>query len=87
MNTSSDPARQLAGIRQRLEELSTEMLGLIHTYDLDATDPLLVIPVAREKIRAHDDYVRFLELSLEGRILGEVAEHLEQAVKDGPVRH
>ncbi|WP_085902761.1 hypothetical protein [Kiloniella majae] len=64
-------------IQKRLETLSQELITLIQEYQLDAQDPLDVIPVAREKVSKKDDYIRFLELSLEGRLLGEAAQHLE----------
>lgn len=38
-----------------------------------------MIEAARKCIADRDDYVRFLELSLEGRILGEVADALAKA--------
>ncbi|KLN61406.1 hypothetical protein WH96_07180 [Kiloniella spongiae] len=64
-------------IQNRLEILSQELMALIQEYQLDAQDPLDVIPVARQKVSNKDDYIRFLELSLEGRLLGEAAQHLE----------
>ncbi|WP_120496531.1 hypothetical protein [Kiloniella sp. EL199] len=66
-------------IQQRLEALSQELIVLIQEYQLDAQDPLDVIPVARQKVSDKDDYIRFLELSLEGRLLGEAAQHLESS--------
>tara|TARA_R110002096_G_scaffold214083_8_gene401801 strand:- start:13640 stop:13894 length:255 start_codon:yes stop_codon:yes gene_type:complete len=73
----------LTTIRQDLEKLSGEMLTLIQKYNLDATNSLDIISTARQKITDPKDYVRFLELSLEGRILGEAATALEDAtVKD-----
>tara|TARA_R110002072_G_scaffold163399_2_gene316032 strand:- start:435 stop:689 length:255 start_codon:yes stop_codon:yes gene_type:complete len=73
----------LTTIRQDLEKLSGEMLTLIQKYNLDATSSLDIISTARQKITDPKDYVRFLELSLEGRILGEAATALEDAtVKD-----
>ncbi|KKJ77602.1 hypothetical protein WH95_07995 [Kiloniella litopenaei] len=66
-------------IQKRLEILSQELIALIQQYQLDAQDPLDVIPVAREKVSQKEDYIRFLELSLEGRLLGEAAQHLEAA--------
>ncbi|NOZ43224.1 MAG: hypothetical protein GXP02_08705 [Alphaproteobacteria bacterium] len=69
----------LTNIRKALDEISGEMMALIQQYDLDATTALDIIPVARRKISLPKDYTRFLELSLEGRILGEAATALEQA--------
>lgn len=69
----------LTKIRRKLERISAEMMRLIEKYNLDAANALEIIPVARRKITAPQDYVRFLELSLEGRILGEAAAALEEA--------
>lgn len=66
-------------IRKELDLISSEMMRLIQKYNLDATSPLEVIPIARQKISPQKDYIRFLELSLEGRILGEAATALEKA--------
>jgi len=75
---SSEP-QTLTSIRKELEELSSEMILLIQKYGLDATNSLEIIPVAKKKISEPKDYIRFLELSLEGRILGEAAAALEKA--------
>jgi len=69
----------LTGIKKQLNSISGEMMGLIQKYQLDATNALDIIPVARQKISDPKDYTRFLELSLEGRILGEAASALEKA--------
>jgi hypothetical protein len=69
----------ITNIRKELEGISAEMMGLIQKYNLDAKNALDIIPVARRKITRTADYVRFLELSLEGRILGEAAAALEKA--------
>ncbi|PCJ31904.1 MAG: hypothetical protein COA93_10195 [Alphaproteobacteria bacterium] len=74
---SSEP-QTLTSIRKELEELSSEMILLIQKYGLDATNSLEIIPVAKKKISEPKDYIRFLELSLEGRILGEAAAALEK---------
>ncbi len=70
--TVTQHAQSIAEIQKRLDALSAEMIELIRTYGLDATDPRDVIATARRKISIPADYVRFLELSLEGRILGEL---------------
>ena len=57
--------------RKKLDQITAEMLGLIRKYDLDAASPFDVIEVARAKITDQNDYIRFLELSLEGRIYGD----------------
>jgi len=69
----------LTSIRKELEIISAEMIRLIQEYNLDAPSALDIIPVARRNISDPKDYTRFLELSLEGRILGEAAAALEQA--------
>ena len=60
-------SKTLADLQAHLERVSQEMIALIRAYDLDATSPFDVIAVARRKITKPEDYVRFLELSLEGR--------------------
>ncbi len=69
----------ITNIRKELDKISTEMMELIQQYNLDATSALDIIPIARRKISRQKDYIRFLELSLEGRILGEAATALEKA--------
>ena len=69
----------LTTIRHELDNISEKMMGLIKKYNLDATNALEIIPIARQKITDQKDYIRFLELSLEGRILGEAATTLEKA--------
>ncbi len=64
-------------IKKELEQVSSKMVELITLYDLDVSTPLEIISTARKKIDKHDDYVLFLELSLQGRLLGETAEHLD----------
>ncbi|MCC9622580.1 hypothetical protein LPB41_12845 [Thalassospira sp. MA62] len=68
--------------RKKLDEITQEMLGLIRTYGLDAASPFDVIEVARAKIDNKDDYIRFLELSLEGRIYGEYADALQKQLDE-----
>lgn len=69
----------LTTIRKDLEKISSQMMQLIQKYNLEAANALEIIPVARRKISDPKDYTRFLELSLEGRILGEAATALENA--------
>ena len=64
-------------IKKELDSVSAEMVALISQYALDVSTPLRVIPTAREKITDDKDYMRFLELSLQGRLLGESVEHLD----------
>lgn len=68
----------ITNIRKELNKISTEMVELIRKYNLDAVNALEIIPIAQQKITAQKDYIRFLELSLEGRILGEAATALEK---------
>ncbi|WP_417317810.1 hypothetical protein [Emcibacter sp.] len=70
----------LTNIRAELDRISKEMIELIQKYSLDASSSLEIIMVARERISEQQDYIRFLELSLEGRIYGEAAEMLEKAI-------
>ncbi len=76
-------------IRKELEKISTEMLTLIRQYELTATSQLDVIEMARERITDKRDYIRFLELSLEGRIYGEAAEAIEKLENEqaGEIKH
>lgn len=83
MTDISPPAPPaLSDLQAHLEQVSQEMIGLIRSYDLDAATPFEVIPVARKKITKQGDYIRFLELSLEGRIYGEAASALMEAQKN-----
>lgn len=66
-------------IKKELDLISAEMMQLIQKYNLDAATSMEIIPVAKHKITSPKDYTRFLELSLEGRILGEAATALEKA--------
>lgn len=74
-------------IRKELEIISQEMLALIQKYQLSATSQLDVIEMARAKISNKDDYIRFLELSLEGRIYGEAAAAIENKEKQSQHLH
>ena len=69
----------ITNIRKELETISQEMLELIKKYQLTASSQLDVVEMARENITDKDDYIRFLELSLEGRIYGEAAAAIEKA--------
>ena len=69
----------ITSTRKELDIISSEMMGLIQKYSLDAATSMDIIPVARQKITSQKDYIRFLELSLEGRILGEAVTALEKA--------
>ena len=66
-------------LHNRLQRISAEMVALIEKYNLVAEHPLEIIPAARACITDRDDYVRFIELSLEGRLIGEVSQHMENA--------
>lgn len=69
----------ITNIKKELDIISSEMVKLIQKYNLDAASAMEIIPVARQKITQQKDYIRFLELSLEGRILGEAVTALEKA--------
>jgi hypothetical protein len=64
----------LAKIQGELNRISAEMITIINKYGMNASNPLEVISIAREKITNKADYIRFLELSLEGRIYGDYGE-------------
>ncbi|KZC98136.1 MULTISPECIES: hypothetical protein [unclassified Thalassospira] len=68
--------------RKKLDQITAEMLGLIRKYGLDAASPFDVIEVARAKITDQNDYIRFLELSLEGRIYGEYGDALQKQIDE-----
>lgn len=65
-------------IRKQLDIISEEMVALIKKYKLSAESQLDVIDMARNSIDNTTDYIKFLELSLEGRIYGEAATAIEQ---------
>lgn len=69
----------ITNIKKELDKISLEMMKLIQKYSLDAATSLEIISVARREITRPKDYIRFLELSLEGRILGEAVTALEKA--------
>jgi len=66
----------LSELRRRLIAVTEEMTALIRVYELHAFDPLDVIEHAKKRIKLPNDYVRFLELSLQGRILADEGERL-----------
>jgi len=72
----------IGNIQKELNIISKEMVELIHKYKLDARSSLEIIEVARQKITLQEDYTRFLELSLEGRIYGEAATALEKQLEE-----
>jgi hypothetical protein len=69
----------ITNIRKELDIISNEMLSLIKKYKLMANSQLEVVEMARNNITDQKDYIRFLELSLEGRIYGDAATALEKA--------
>lgn len=69
----------ITNIRNELNKISEEMLILIKKYNLKANSQLEVVEMARLNITNQKDYIRFLELSLEGRIYGEAAAAIENA--------
>jgi len=77
----------ITAIRKELDKISKEMVQLIRKYNLDAQSPLDIINIARTKITDQNDYIRFLELSLEGRIYGEAAEAITQQQEKGGSVH
>lgn len=69
----------ITNIRNELNKISDEMLILIKKYNLMANSQLEVVEMARQNITDQKDYIRFLELSLEGRIYGDAADTIEKA--------
>lgn len=69
----------ISNIRKELDKISNEMLALIQKYNLMANSQLEVVEMAQNNITDQKDYIRFLELSLEGRIYGDAATALENA--------
>ncbi|MCH2110183.1 MAG: hypothetical protein MK135_12715 [Polyangiaceae bacterium] len=69
----------LDDIQRRLATLSAQMTSLIRRYDLQADSSLVVLGEARRKIKDKNDYILFLELSLEGRVLADEGERLMKA--------
>ncbi len=61
-------------VQKELNRISQEVVDLIRHYGLSAQSPLDVVEDAKKCITDKDDYIRFLELSLQGRILGEIGE-------------
>ncbi len=74
-------------IKQDLDKVSDELVYLIDTYDLQVESPLEIIENAKTKITNPDDYIKFLELSLQGRLLGEAADYILHTQKNKPVIH
>ncbi len=66
----------LEDVRRRLDAVSEEMTLLIRRYNLSTSSALTVISAARNAIQDPADYIKFLELSLEGRILADEGERL-----------
>lgn len=66
-------------IKQDLDKVSDELMDLIHQYDINVNSPLDIIQTAKTTIDNTDDYIRFLELSLQGRLLGEAVEYIIHA--------
>lgn len=80
----------LEDVRRRLDALSFEMTVLIQKYHLTTESPLGVIQTARNSISDQNDYIKFLELSLEGRILADEGERLMKLgrmLQPGIARH
>ncbi len=74
-------------IKRDLDAVSAELAQLISTYQLQVDTPLDIIQTARDTITNGEDYVRFLELSLQGRLLAEAADYILQAKAHPPPLH
>ena len=68
----------IENIQTELEAISHEMIALIKKYNLSASSQLEIIDMAQNNIKDQKDYIRFLELSLEGRIYGEAVTSIEK---------
>lgn len=71
-------------LQSRLDQISSEMLTLIQKYNLGTQHPLDIIPTAKAQITDKGDYIRFIELSLEGRLIGETFHHAENTQDVSP---
>ncbi len=69
-------------IANELDIISREMMKIINEYNLKAPSQLDVIDMARDNITDIKDYIRFLELSLEGRIYGDIAQEIEKSLSN-----
>lgn len=58
-------------LRQRIAEIESRLTEIRDRYSLSASTPLQMLPEARSKITDRTDYVRFLEMSLELRLITE----------------
>ena len=76
-NTQDNKRLAFNRIKTELDKVSNDMLVIINKYKLEVKSPLEVIKIAKQKITNKDDYVKFIELSLQGRLLGEVIQHLD----------
>ena len=76
-NTQDNKRLAFNRIKSELDKVSDEMLSIISKYKLEVKSPLDIIKTAKQKITDKDDYVKFIELSLQGRLLGEAIQHLD----------
>ena len=76
-NTQDNKRLAFNRIKSELDKVRDEMLNIISKYKLEDKSPLYVIKTAKQKITDKDDYVKFIELSLQGRLLGEAIQHLD----------
>lgn len=74
-------------IKQDLDKVSAELVDLINKYEMVVDSPLDIIAYAKKSIQDPHDYIRFLELSLQGRLLGEAIEYISIAEKYKPPVH
>ena len=71
----------LTEIQKKLNAITAEMMGLIQKYNLETAvnSPFDMIEAVRGRITDQQDYIRFLELSVEGRVYGEAGDALMKA--------
>lgn len=78
----SDNQEKLIFLQNKLDLVSKEVLSLISKYNLSVSTPMEIIDTAKKNITDEKDYLRFIELSLEGRIISETFEHIQKAIEN-----
>jgi len=76
-NTQDNKRLAFNRIKIELDKVSNEILAIIGNYKLQVESPLEIITTAQKQITDKDDYVKFIELSLQGRLLVEAIQHLD----------
>lgn len=76
----SNNQENLNYLKQKLDMVSKEVLQIITKYGLSVSSPMEIIEVAKKNITDEKDYIKFIELSLQGRIISETYEHVQKAM-------